>query len=105
MSKTLDELYDEIKNNKNLQEDLNSALKSNSKDSLQAFIKNNDCDATLEEAKKFLADKTQEMIDNGELTPEQLEAVNGGTIVGLTIFSGISFAAGITYVAVAATIC
>ena len=80
MSKTVEELYEEVKANENLQKDLSEALQKD-KESVVSFMRDNGCEASLEEAKEVLTDLKQKAIDSGELNPEQLEQVQGGTIV------------------------
>lgn len=92
MSKTLNELYEEILKDENLQKQLGEAVKSNNKESISSFLCNNGCDASISEAKAFLEKKGKEIKEDGELTPEQLEAVNGGTVtLGISTAIGTAF--------------
>lgn len=83
MSKTLDELFEEIKKDESLQKKLADLYQQNDKSKYEAFLADNGCDASLNEAKAFLENKSKEMQEEGELTPDQLEAVSGGVISGV----------------------
>ena len=77
--KTIEQLVEEIKASDALKKDLSAALAKKDKAALEAFLKDNGCDATVEEAKQFLQEKSSEMLKNGELSEAELEQVAGGT--------------------------
>lgn len=80
MSKTVEQLLEEVNTNEKLQNDLKTALETG-KESVATFMKDNGCDASVEEAKTYIEKLSNKMIDEGEITPEQLEQVSGGTIL------------------------
>lgn len=67
--KTLEELYQEILANEELQKSFAEAME---KDSAENFLKANGCEAAKEELEAFLRGK------HGELTDEALDGVAGG---------------------------
>ena len=71
--KTKEEFWNEISNNKELTERL---TKIENKQELEVFFKENEIEGTLEEFRKFIAEKT-----NAALTDEELEAVAGGGLI------------------------
>lgn len=90
MAKTLEQLYDEIRGSEKLSKELADILGSKDKEKLADWIKAQDCDASIEEARQFLQEKAEELKDSGELTPEQLEAAAGGiwevtTVIIMTV--------------------
>ena len=83
MSKTVEELYEEVKSDEKLQKNLCEALQKD-KEAVISFMRDNGCEASIDEAKEFLNEVGRKAIDNGELTPEQLEKVSGGTLATAT---------------------
>ena len=90
--KTIEQLVEEIKASDALKKDLSAALEKKDKAALEAFLKDNGCDATVEEAKQFLQEKSAEMVKNGELSEAELEQVAGGSETVL-ITLGVGYAA------------
>ncbi len=90
--KTLQQLFDEIKTSDALKKELTEALGSKDPAAVLTFLKKNDCGASLDEAKKFLAEKGTEQ--KSELSADELEQVAGGTspealIIGGAIIAGL----------------
>ena len=77
--KSIEQFLEEIKSSDALKKDLAAALEKKDKAALEAFLKDNGCDATIEEAKQFLKEKSAELQKNGELSEAELEQVSGGT--------------------------
>ena len=77
--KSIEQFLEEIKASDALKKELSEALNKNDKAAVEAFLKDNGCDATLEEAKQFLQEKSAEIRKNGELSEAELEQVSGGT--------------------------
>ena len=77
--KTIEQLVEEIKASDALKNDLAAVLAKKDKAALEAFLKDNGCNASMEEAKQFLQEKSAEMQKNGELSEAELEQVSGGT--------------------------
>ena len=71
--KTLEELYTEICNSKELQEELRNAK---DKDAAEDFLKKYDCGATVEELAEFI--KSQAKGGQGELSDDEASSVAGG---------------------------
>ena len=74
MMKTLQEFYEEIKNNGELKKSLAEAVKS---EKITEFLKANGCDATIDEVNKFIAENTAKD-QTIELNEDDLEMVAGG---------------------------
>ena len=72
--KTLQELYEEVKASDDLKKALAEAEKSGK---TTEFLKANDCDATLDELKEFIAEKAA-YNKPIELSDDELENVAGG---------------------------
>ena len=73
--KTLQEFYEEVKTSDELKKALAEAARSGK---ITEFLKAHDCDATADELKEFVAEKTAK--DKPiELDEEALENVAGGT--------------------------
>ncbi len=94
--KTIEQLIEEIKTSDALKKDLAEALAKKDKAALEAFLKDNGCDVSIEEAKQFLQEKSAEMQKNGELSEAELEQVAGGTDVVMTVVTTILATGGIT---------
>lgn len=90
--KTIEQLMEEIKASSDLKKDLAEAFAKKDKAALEAFLKDNGCDATIEEAKQFIQEKRAEMQKNGELSEAELEQVAGGSETVL-ITLGVGYAA------------
>ena len=72
--KTLQEMYEEIKKSDDLKKALAEAVKGRK---VTDFMKAHDCDATFDELKEFVAEKTAQ--DRPiELSEDELEKVAGG---------------------------
>ena len=71
--KTIEKLYVEIENSETLKNEL-SAVKD--KDALAEFLKQHDCDATVEEWVKYI--KTKATDSQGELSDDAVSSVSGG---------------------------
>ena len=84
MSKTVEELYEEVRKDEKLQKDLSEALQKD-KEAVISFMRDNGCEASIDEAKDSLTKLKQKAIDNGELTSDQLEQVSGGTLFAATV--------------------
>ena len=78
--KTLQELFDEIMGSDELKRAFVEALKATS---VEDFLKQNGCDATVEELAEFLEAKAASEDAPMELSEDVLAAVAGGT--GMTI--------------------
>ena len=73
--KTLQEFYEEVKTSNDLKKSLAEAVKA---EKVTEFLKANGCDATFDELKEFVAEKTTQ--DKPiELDDEELDMVAGGT--------------------------
>ncbi len=90
--KTVEQFMEEIKTSDALKKELSEALNKNDKAAVEAFLKDNGCDASLEEAKQFLREKSAEIRKNGELSEAELEQVAGGSETVL-ITLGVGYAA------------
>lgn len=90
--KTIEQLLEEIKASDALKKDLAAAMEKKDKAALQAFLKDNGCDVSIEEAKKFLQEKSAEMAKNGELNEAELEQIAGGSET-VMITLGVGYAA------------
>ena len=84
MSKTVEELFEEVRNDEKLQKDLSEALQKD-KEAVISFMRDNGCEASIDEAKDALTKIGQKAIDDGELAPEQLEQASGGTVFAATV--------------------
>lgn len=73
--KTLQELYEEIRKNDDLKKALADAVKAGK---VTDFLKANGCDATEDELKEFVAEKTAQDKPMRELSFEELDLVAGG---------------------------
>ena len=74
--KTLQELYEEVKASDDLKKALAEAVKA---EKVTDFLKAHDCDATFDELKEFVAEKTAQ--DKPiKLNDDELDMVAGGTI-------------------------
>ena len=69
--KTLESLYEEVMASDELKKEFAEA--TGTKESLTAWLKKHDCDATLEELAAFLHEKKE-----GEMQDDEIEAVAGG---------------------------
>ena len=69
--KTMEEMYQEVMASAELQAEFAEAAKT--EESAAAWLKKNDCNASLEEVTAFLRDKTE-----GEMSDDEVEAVAGG---------------------------
>ncbi len=82
--KTLQEMYEEIKKSNDLKKALSEAVKAGK---VTDFMKAHDCDATYDELKEFVAEKTAQ--DSPiELSDEELDNVAGGVIPYTHMFCG-----------------
>ena len=90
--KTIDQLFEEIKSSDSLKKDLAVALEKKDKAALVAFLKDNGCDVSVEEAKQFLKEKSAQMQKNGELSEAELEQIAGGSET-VMITLGVGYAA------------
>ena len=90
--KTIDQLFEEIKGSDALKQELAAALEKKDKAALSAFLKDNGCDASVEEAKQFLQEKSAQMQKNGELSEAELEQIAGGSET-VMITLGVGYAA------------
>ena len=90
--KTIEQLFEEIKTSDALKKDLATVLAKKDKAALEAFLKDNGCEASIEEAKQFLQEKSAEIQKNGELSEAELEQVAGGSETVL-ITLGVGYAA------------
>ena len=77
--KTIERFMEEIKASDALKNELAAVLAKKDKTALEAFLKGNGCEASFEEAKQFLREKSAEMQKNGELSEAELEQISGGT--------------------------
>lgn len=77
MSKSLNDLFEEISQSESLKKEFTEALSN--KETVKKFLENNACDASIEEAKNFLIEKSKTIPPRGELTVEELEQAAGGT--------------------------
>ena len=71
--KTMQELYDEIMGNEELKKEFLDSGKS--KETIEAFLKAQGCNVTIEEFAEFLKEKSE---TNGEMSKEELKAIAGG---------------------------
>ncbi len=90
--KTIEQLLEEVKASDVLKKDLADALAKKDKAALEAFLKDNGCEASIEEAKQFLQEKSAEMQKNGELSEAELEQVAGGSEM-VIVTLGVGYAA------------
>lgn len=70
--KTIEALYQEVLVDNEMKK---AFVKATQEDSLEAFLKENGCDATADEVQAFLAEETRK---EGELADAELGAVSGG---------------------------
>ena len=75
--KTLQELYKEVMASPEMKKEFIDAAgnKENGRRNLEDFLKKNGCDATFDELKLFLNDRSED-----EIGEDELEAVAGGKI-------------------------
>lgn len=104
MKKTIEEFYKEIQESEELQLQLKGFIENKDKEGLIAWTKEQGCETTGDEVKAFLTEKQNELVESGELTPDDLEQVSGGTgatVVGTVLaFSVVSIAAEAIFVCV-----
>ena len=67
-------------------------MEKKDKAALVAFLKDNGCDVSVEEAKQFLKEKSVQMQKNGELSEAELEQIAGGSET-VMITLGVGYAA------------
>lgn len=97
MAKKISEFYEEIRQSDDLQKELQELLTKKDKQAFGVWAKSHDCSVTSDEAKAFLEEKAKEMQDSGELTPDEMEQVSGGTLPTPTVammsvlFAGVGF--------------
>ena len=84
--KTLQELYKEVIASDELKQEFMEAAKDkeNGQKNVEEFLKKHECDATFDELKTFLVDKSDE-----ELDEEELEAVAGGKKEASTVLKAV----------------
>jgi len=70
---SINELYQELKNNNELR---SKFLEAYGKGEIEGFLKDNDCDATADEALKYIEQETRS--GSPELSDEELSLVAGG---------------------------
>lgn len=70
--KTIKDLFDELNSNDDLKKALAEAIKS---EKVADFLKDNGCDATVEEVEAYLQGLIK---DNADISPEDLKKVAGG---------------------------
>ena len=94
--KTIEQFMEEIRTSDALKNDLAAVLAKKDKTALEAFLKDNGCEASMEEAKRFLQEKSTEILQNGELSEAELEQVAGGSDAVITVVTTILATGGIT---------
>ena len=86
--KTIEALYNEVLENDSLKKEFSAAVQGNR---LEAFLKENGCDAGEKEVQAFLSEKQSQ---EGEITDAELNSVSGGcntALVGETLISTVTF--------------
>ena len=71
--KTMQELYDEIMGSEELKKEFLDSGKN--KETMEAFLKAQGCNVTIEEFAEFLKEKSE---TNDEMSKEELKAIAGG---------------------------
>lgn len=94
--KNVEQLFEEIKTSDALKKELSAVLAKKDKTALEAFLKGNGCEASIEEAKQFLQEKSAAIVKSGELSEAELEQVAGGTDAVMTVVTTILATGGIT---------
>lgn len=94
--KTIDQLFEEIKTSDDLRKDLAAVLAKKDRTALEAFLKDNGCDASIEDTKQYLKEKSAELQKNGELSEAELEQVAGGTDLVMTVVTTVLATGGMT---------
>ena len=82
--KTLKELYNEIKSDEDLKEQLKAAAKENK---VEEFLKAEGCEATIDEVKAFVASKKEVNVD-------ELDSAAGGCTTDDALLSGLTLGFG-----------
>lgn len=91
MNKSLVQLYEELQESEDMAKEAIGLIESQDKEKMADWLKAQGCDATLNEARAFFIEKSNELEESGELTPEQLEMAAGGT-VGETVVATVCIA-------------
>lgn len=85
MAKSVIELLNEVKKSEELQKEVVEVLQKKDNQAMVDFLRKYDCDASLKEAKAALIEEGNRINEDGELTPEELEAAAGGTLEGIWV--------------------